>query len=780
MRKGLRGISAIAVAGLTALCMAAPAGAAETHVFKGSFKTAPNSNPGLMAVDDTTGDIYVLGAIGAGQGNVYRFDSAGNPKDFPLLGSNVIDGAGGADENGEEDLVGKQVAVDNSNGLNKGTIYVANPGGFFGANDVQAFLPSGKYAGSLFRTSDEMAEENPAGGGEFCGVSVSADGSVFSSKSATWFFPRFSFVDKFKPGLWVPDSVPPQNFGVRSTLHELEENSCKIAADSKGNVYADTSALVGTKTLRRYSASLFNTEGPAGKVIDTKANGSAVDQSNDDVYVNRGNEIARYDSSGALLETFGAGLFGFQAGGVAVNAADGTVYASDLLAGEVEVFEQVTTPDITAISATTTAVSATVSATIGDAGAGAVTGCKVVYGTSEAYGQEAACVPNSFGASTPITATIAGLATEQTYHYRVEATNANGTTRSANRTFTTHAVADLVAEKPSQVTQSSATLHGSFTGAGKATTYQFEWGTDTTYGQTTEPDGPNSGSGKQQLEAEIEGLEVYTAYHFRIKATNSDGTTYSPDFEFLSAPPFMPTVSGTNAGGVTPTGATIGAQVNPGRGATVFLVEYGQTSGFGQQTSTSDSIGDEDAEIPVSANLTGLTPGTTYHYRVVAMNFSGTTEGPTLTFNTPAAPSVTPLAATAITQTSATLAALVAPGFQPTGYRFEYGTSPAYGSTAGAGGLSGADNSGAAVSAAIGGLEPGTTYHFRVVASNAIGETAGADGTFTTQAAPQVVGPPPGKGPKACPKGKVKKKGKCVKKKPKKKKKKKSGKRRSS
>ena len=67
------------------------------------------------------------------------------------------------------------------------------------------------------------------------------------------------------------------------------------------------------------------------------------------------------------------------------------------------------------------------------------------------------------------------------------------------------------------------------------------------------------------------------------------------------------------------------------------------------------------------------------------------------------------------------------------------------------------------MSQAISGLTPGTTYHFRVVASNGVGTTAGPDQTFKTDAA--AVPPPQPSPPVKCKKGTVKRHGKCVKKK---------------
>ena len=108
-----------------------------------------------------------------------------------------------------------------------------------------------------------------------------------------------------------------------------------------------------------------------------------------------------------------------------------------------------------------------------------------------------------------------------------------------------------------------------------------------------------------------------------------------------------------------------------------------------------------------------------------------------------ALPTATTLAATNIKETEATLNATVNPQKAETTYQFEYGTTLAYGSkvpvTAKSAGSGGTD---VAVSEAVAGLSPGTTYHYRVVATNAAGATPGKDVAFTAALAPQNKFPP--------------------------------------
>jgi hypothetical protein len=89
---------------------------------------------------------------------------------------------------------------------------------------------------------------------------------------------------------------------------------------------------------------------------------------------------------------------------------------------------------------------------------------------------------------------------------------------------------------------------------------------------------------------------------------------------------------------VTSTSATISGAVNPGGGAASWQVLYGPTSGFGM-SSAGATLGPSAADQPVSLQLTGLTPGTTYHYEITATSSAGTGTGADLTFTTAPAPS---------------------------------------------------------------------------------------------------------------------------------------------
>ena len=77
---------------------------------------------------------------------------------------------------------------------------------------------------------------------------------------------------------------------------------------------------------------------------------------------------------------------------------------------------------------------------------------------------------------------------------------------------------------------------------------------------------------------------------------------------------------------VGPTTATVSGAVNPNGTATTWYVEYGTSTSYGSKTS-STSAGAGTTSAGVTANLGGLTAGTTYHYRLVAQSTAGTSRG---------------------------------------------------------------------------------------------------------------------------------------------------------
>jgi len=96
-----------------------------------------------------------------------------------------------------------------------------------------------------------------------------------------------------------------------------------------------------------------------------------------------------------------------------------------------------------------------------------------------------------------------------------------------------------------------------------------------------------------------------------------------------------PTATTGTASSVTATTATLNGTVFANKEPTTVRFEYGTTAGYGQQTPSGTFSG--NATKAFEADLTGLAPSTTYHFRIVATNNSGTDFGNDATFTTPPA-----------------------------------------------------------------------------------------------------------------------------------------------
>jgi hypothetical protein len=103
-------------------------------------------------------------------------------------------------------------------------------------------------------------------------------------------------------------------------------------------------------------------------------------------------------------------------------------------------------------------------------------------------------------------------------------------------------------------------------------------------------------------------------------------------------PPSAPAVTTRAASGVTDTAATLNGTVNPESAATTYQFQYGTSTSYGSVTPASPaSAGSGSSAIGESAGLSGLSASTTYDYRLVATNATGTANGSNQTFTTPAA-----------------------------------------------------------------------------------------------------------------------------------------------
>jgi uncharacterized protein (TIGR02145 family) len=259
------------------------------------------------------------------------------------------------------------------------------------------------------------------------------------------------------------------------------------------------------------------------------------------------------------------------------------------------------------------------------------------YGTSIDYGSTATSVESPITGFTPVSvsANLAGLMPGLTYHFRIKVENTNGIAYSSDQTFTTIGkVPTITSSTYSDLTAKSAKLAGVVNPNSLVTAVTFEYGTSASYGSTATLGNSLSGSVAVNVGAALTDLVAGTTYHFRIKCENLLGATYSNDqsFKTFGAVPTAVTVDATT---VTSSSAKLNASVNSNWLETAITFEWGTTSGYGNAISAVPSPLNSTYSLNVSAQLSGLSANTTYHYRVVAVNELGTTAGGDMTFATP-------------------------------------------------------------------------------------------------------------------------------------------------
>ncbi len=335
---------------------------------------------------------------------------------------------------------------------------------------------------------------------------------------------------------------------------------------------------------------------------------------------------------------------------------------------------------------------------------------------------------------------VSGLSNNTTYYWRVNAKNSSGTSAwSATWSYVTltnlPTVTTLAANT---ITSSSSTLNGSENPNGAATSIWFEWGTSSTLStfSSTTAQAIGSGTSAVAVSANLSGLSPNTTYYYRAVGQNSAGTQKDGILSFTTLA-VLPIVTTTSASSVTSSSSTLNGNVNPNGTATTAWFEWGTSSTLSTFSSTtSQAIGSGTSTVAITANLTNLSPNTTYYYRAAGQNSAGTQKDGILSFTTSAVlPTVTTQAASLVTSNSSTLNGTVNPNGAATSVWFEWGTSSTlstFSSTTSQ--AIGSGTSAVAVSANLAGLSPNTIYYYRAAGQNSAGTQKDGILSFTTSA----------------------------------------------
>jgi trimeric autotransporter adhesin len=238
------------------------------------------------------------------------------------------------------------------------------------------------------------------------------------------------------------------------------------------------------------------------------------------------------------------------------------------------------------------------------------------YGLTIAYGTTVPGIPSpvSGGTVTAVMAPISGLLPGATYHFRVKGTNAVGTANGNDMTFTTLALPPNVVTLPATgVATTTATLNGTVTANGAATTVTFDYGLTAAYGSNI-PAVPATVSGNTPtaVTGNLAGLACNTLYHYRVSGTNSAGTTNGNDLTFTTGGAVSPAgpITGLTSVCRGGTGVVYTVPVISGATGYVWSLPTGATITSGLNTNT----------ITVSFSLSAVSGNVTVYGMNACMN----------------------------------------------------------------------------------------------------------------------------------------------------------------
>ncbi|HEV2924414.1 MAG TPA: hypothetical protein VGW98_10295 [Solirubrobacteraceae bacterium] len=292
----------------------------------------------------------------------------------------------------------------------------------------------------------------------------------------------------------------------------------------------------------------------------------------------------------------------------------------------------------------------------------------------------------------------------------------------------------------------------------------FAYGPTAALGSTTARQPFATVTGALPLDATVTGLSPNTTYYYRGEASDASasGAGETLSCKTRAVPPAVEGAPEAFPSAATYASAVLLATVDPEGANTTYRFQYAPYDPAGCPTldacparrETEPLQSSENAVLTDEQSLGELQPSTTYLYRLIASNAfeykgeaeGGETKGQEGTFTTAHLPSLaaTTLPASGVAATGATVAGLVNPGGFPATYTFELGLDEGAATHYGVVFSGPAGHGAAPVQETLGlaGLQPGTTYSYRIAIHSGYGTAYGAGETFTTSGLPDVLTQP--------------------------------------
>jgi NHL repeat len=634
----------------------------------GEFGNGIISEPGAVAVNQSTGDVYVVDLKGqrvleytptgelllmfgkaVNQTQIEEPGTSEEEQDICTTASGDICTTGQSGDGPGQFSDPSGIAIDQATN----DVYIGDTG-----NDrIQKFSSTGHYLTQI----DSNANNNPTFYLPVFGsnVAVDARGDLYvldleeqGEVSGVGHVLQFDNTGKYT-GV---------NYGPLTFTTEKLEGPEGIAVDEEGNLYISR---------RSNTVIEFSSAGQAIATLPETTGGLAgVDPRTGDVFIAEPegrHEMVEFSAAGQKIESFGhLGLPPMR--GIAYDISEGTLYVSDAESNSVLVFGLFAKPppeepkiQHESLSSLTQS-SATLTAEV-DPG-GLDTTYHFQYATNEALQDAVETTPVDIGHGFGLQPASAAITVQPNtiYYYRTAAHNSFGASGSTVygpvQSFISPTSPPTVQTGPAtSVTQETATLNGTVTpgssGPASDTEWCFQYGTNTTYNQGTAPlTAANAGQGTSPIPASIQltHLAPDTLYHYRLLAINSlnlgalgfgtpacgapGGTpAASTDATFTTTQIPPPSATTGPATEITPNTATLTGTINTHGTPTTLEFDLGTDTTYGARIFANASTSTEPQTYTVT--IQALQPANTYHYRIVAHNPYGTTYGEDQTLTTP-------------------------------------------------------------------------------------------------------------------------------------------------